>query len=138
MSHAPLGYDALIRKFGLRVPPLRSTSALADKTGVLSTHTGPDGTTRTVYPRNRYRGGDTTVDHLTFALKKEQLDLTVLAALFEHAQAVQAVREWLAATPTSRYARLSAFYAKWLAGIQFDYKLPAGRPGYWRWMRPGT
>jgi len=128
MSHAPLGYDALIRKFGLRVPPLRSTSALADKTGVLSTHTGPDGTTRTVYPRNRYRGADTTVDHLTFALKKEHLDLTVLAALFEHAQAVQAVREWLAATPTSRYARLSAFYAKWLAGAQFDYKLPAGAP----------
>nr|WP_116340391.1 Fic family protein [Cupriavidus taiwanensis] len=128
MAHAPLGYDALIRQFGLRVPPLRCTSALGDKTGVLSTHTGPDGTTRTVYPRNRYRGGDTTVDHLTFALKKEQLDLTVLAALFEQPQAVQDVRAWLAATPTSRYARLSAFYAKWLAGAQFDYKLPPGAP----------
>ncbi|WP_029047464.1 Fic family protein [Cupriavidus sp. amp6] len=126
MAYAPLGYSALIARFKLRVPPLHSISELADKTGVLSTHTGADGSVKTVYPRNRYRGDDTTLDHLTFALRKEPLNLTVLAALFEHQEAVEEVRQWLAASPGSRYARLSGFYAKWLAGAQFDYKLPAG------------
>ena len=126
MAHTPLGYSALITKFGLRVPPLLATSALSDKTGVMSTHTGADGSLKTVFPRNRYRGDDTTVDHLTFALRREPLNLTVLAALFEHQSAVDDVRQWLASTPGSRYARLAAFYAKWLAGAGFDYKLPAG------------
>lgn len=126
MAHAPLGYSALISKFSLRVPPLLATSALSDKTGVMSTHTGADGSIKTVYPRNRHRGEDTTVDHLTFALRKEPLNLTVLAALFEHQAAVEEVRQWLASTPGSRYARLAAFYAKWLAGAEFDYKLPTG------------
>ncbi|ESJ12529.1 hypothetical protein B551_0213990 [Cupriavidus sp. HPC(L)] len=128
MALTSLGYMALVQKFDLRVPPLRSTYELADKTGVLTRHTGPDGTTRVIYPRNRYRGGDSIVDHLLFALKKEQLDLTVLAALFEHPEAIAAVQEWLRAAPTSRYARLSGFYAKWLAGAQFDYNVPSGAP----------
>ena len=58
MALTSLGYMALVQKFDLRVPPLRSTNELADKTGVLTRHTGPDGTTRVIYPRNRYRGGD--------------------------------------------------------------------------------
>jgi len=128
MALTSLGYKALVQKFDLRVPPLRSTYELADKTGVLTRHTGHDGTTRVSYPRNRYRGGDSIVDHLLFALKKEQLDLTVLAALFEHREAIEAVQEWLRAAPTSRYARLSGFYAKWLAGVQFDYNVPVGTP----------
>src|SRR5213595_2236284 len=128
MANKPLGYQALIARFSLKVPPLRETSELADKTGVMSSHTHHDGTRRFVYPKNRYRGDDSVIDQLTFALKREQLNLTVLAALFEQAEARDAVQAWLRQTPSSRYARLSAFYGKWLAGVEFDYALPAGTP----------
>lgn len=127
MPHTPLGYQALIRQFDLQVPPLRETSEVGEAS-VLSTYTGPDGSKRLIYPRNRYRGKDSVVDHLTFALRQEPLNLTVLAALFEHGEACAAVQQWLGTTPTSRFARISAHLAKWLQNAQFDYKLPAGTP----------
>lgn len=122
----PLGYFALIQHFALRVPPLQQTYVLAPKTGVVRHHVHADGTEHIEIPRNRYAGQDSVLDHLAFALRREQLNLTVLAALFEHDAALTVIRDWLKESPSSSYARLAAHLAKWLSGASFEFTLPAG------------
>ena len=112
----PLGYIALIQHFDLRVPPLQQTYVLAPKTGVVRHRVDADGTEHIEIPRNRYAGQDSVLDHLAFALRREQLNLTVLAALFEHDEALTVIRDWLKEAPSSSYARLAVHLAKWLSG----------------------
>lgn len=122
----PLGYQALITRYGLQCPPLVQVFVLSPKTGLVKHTVAADGSERTEIPRNRYSGSTDTVAHLTFALKRERLNLTVLAALFSHPEAVQSVQDWLQATPSSIYARIAGHLAKWLCGTRFDFVLPPG------------
>jgi hypothetical protein len=123
----PLGYQALIERFSLQVPPLEQIHVLSPKTGVARHYVGAGGE-RIEIPRNRYQGGDDITAELTFALKRERLNLTVLAAAFEKQEVLDAIAAWLNATPTSMYPRLAAHLAKWLQDASFTFTLPAGAP----------
>jgi hypothetical protein len=122
----PLGYQALIAQYGIQCPPLAQVYVLSPKTGLVKHSIAADGSERTEIPRNRYSGGTDTVAHLTFALRRERLNLTVLSAVFSHEEATQAVQEWLRATPSSIYARIAGHLAKWLKGVSFEFVLPPG------------
>ena len=121
-----LGYQALIDHYTLKVPPLAQTYTLAKRAGAVKHLIAADGTERIELPRDRGKAGGTLTEMLTFALKREHLNLTVLAALFEKPAVINDIAAWLAATPTSAYARIAAHLAKWLSGAEFDFKLPAG------------
>jgi hypothetical protein len=122
-----LGYEALIRRYDLRVPPLLRVYVTAERT--VERHTrAPDGTERIELPSARQRDTESLVGQLTFALKREHLNLTVLGALFEQSDALAAVQDWLRNMPSSRYSRTAGHLAEWLTGHVFDYSLPAGSP----------
>lgn len=123
----PLGYGALIARFKLQVPPLRQTFWV----GVRSTETrtlAADGTERVELARGRAGTEQSTVEQLTFALKREDLNLTVLGALFEQPQVLADIQDWLTAKPTSGYARQAGYLASWLSGATFSYRAPPGTP----------
>lgn len=123
----PLGYDALIRRFNLQVPPLRRTFSLGERAA--ETHTqAADGTERIELARGRASAEASTVEQLTFALKREHLNLSVLGVLFERKEVLVDIQAWLQAKPTSVYARQAGYLAHWLAGADFDYRAPPGAP----------
>lgn len=122
-----LGYNALIHRFKLAVPPLRQTFWLGERAAETRTQ-ALDGTERIELPRGRASVEQSTVEQLTFALKREHLNLTVLGALFEHREVLTDIQEWLTKRPTSGYARQAGYLAHWLTGAEFEYKAPAGSP----------
>ena len=120
-----LGYSALVDKFSLQVPPMRQTFVMGER----STNTivqAPDGTQRVELRRGVTEADASTSEQLTFALKREELNLAVLGALFEHAEVLAEIRDWLTGTPSSVYARKAGYLAEWLTGKEFDFKAPAG------------
>lgn len=122
-----LGYEALIRKYQLRVPPLRCIFAATERT--IETRTiNADGEERIELPIQRISDSETLVGQLTFAFKREHLNLTVLGALFEKPDVLAAIQVWLLDKPSSKYSRMAGHLATWLAGHEFDYSLPAGSP----------
>lgn len=122
-----LGYEALIRRYQLRVPSLRSVSVGVDR--AVERHiTTAAGDERIELPLQRLGDTDSLVGQLTFALKREWLNLSVLGAVFDHEDALQAVQNWLDDKPSSKYARMAAHLAEWLTGHEFAYKLPPGTP----------
>jgi len=122
-----LGYNALITRFNLAVPPLRQTFWLGARAAETRTQ-ALDGTERIELPRGRASAKQSTVEQLTFALKREHLNLTVLGALFEHRSVLAEIQEWLVSRPTSGYARQAGYLAHWLVGADFEYRAPAGSP----------
>lgn len=122
-----LGYEALIRQHQLRVPPLRSVSIGVDRAVERHIMTA-DGQERIELPLRRVADAHSLVGRLTFALKRERLNLTVLSALFEQPDVLQAIQAWLQDKPASKYARIAGHLARWLTGHEFSYKLPAGSP----------
>jgi hypothetical protein len=120
-----LGYNALIYRFRLAVPALRRTFVLGD-TSSEKVSQAADGTERVELRRGSVSAEATTVEQLTFALKREELNLCALGALFEREEAVADVQAWLAAKPSSAYARQAGFLVEWLTGKFLDYRLPAG------------
>ncbi|PZO21532.1 Fic family protein [Hydrogenophaga sp.] len=122
-----LGYESLIRRFGLRVPPLQRIFVATEQT--LERHTfTPDGSERIELPLRRLSDPEAYTGQLTFALKREHLNLTVLGALFEHQEARDGVQEWLHAMPSSRYSRMAGHLVEWLSEHKLDYYMPAGNP----------
>lgn len=122
-----LGYEALVRHHQLRVPPLRSVSVAVDRT--VERHIiAADGQERFELPLRRIADTQSLAARLTFALKREPLDLGVLAALFEQPGVLPELQAWLEAKPASKYARIAGHLAQWLTGHSFTYRLPPGTP----------
>ncbi|MBT3227093.1 MAG: Fic family protein [Deltaproteobacteria bacterium] len=67
----------------------------------------------------RHRPDDTLFGHLTFALKYEGIDLSVLNALFQRIEAEE-IRSIILSEPTGRYSRKLWFLWEWLRGDQLD------------------
>lgn len=107
-----IGYAALIQRFGLKTLSASVTSYLLDH-GHRSTRT-VDGRSEEFFPARDNPGKDWT-DQLVFALKREGVNLEVLAALFREAPEEE-LAAWIAATPLSRYARQPWFLYDWLTG----------------------
>lgn len=122
-----LGYEALVRKYQLRVPPLRRVFVATERT-LESRVLNADGEELIELPLQRISDTESLVGQLTFALKREHLNLTVLGALFERREVLEGVQAWLEDKPSSKYSRMAAHLATWLTDHEFTYSLPAGSP----------
>lgn len=122
-----LGYEALIRSFELKVPPLRRVYIATDRATEVHA-TDAEGNERIELPGSRIADTESIVGHLTFALKREDLNLTVLAALFDLPDVIDELRIWLREKPSSKYARMVGHLAEWLTDFEFDFRLPPGAP----------
>ena len=106
------GYSALIKAYGLRVPLARTLFATGMRHRILE-----EGGWRLLTPRHAPH--PTLKGHLTFALKYEGLDLTVLKRLFLAVDATE-VESIVRTTPTSGYAQRLWFLYEWLTGQRLD------------------
>lgn len=112
----PAGYAALIELYGLAIPSPPHLSAIARRHH-------PESTPAWAMYSPRHRPAHTLADQLTFALKWEGADLSVLSALFETI-GDDAVRDFVLETPTGIYARRVWFFYEWLTGRQLDLPDP--------------
>ncbi|HEY1339328.1 MAG TPA: Fic family protein [Bryobacteraceae bacterium] len=115
----PAGYAALIDAYGLRAPLPRTLSATGEHHRVKKSAGW-----RILTPRHAPSAD--LEGHLTFALKYEGLDLTVLKRLFA-ALAPGDIQSIVHSKPTGSYARRIWFLYEWLLGRRLD--LPAADRG---------
>jgi len=108
----PAGYSALIDACGLSVPLPRTLFAVGEHHRVLE-----EGGWRIL--TTRHAPYPTLEGHLTFALKYEGLDLTVLKRLFL-AVGPREIETLVRAKPTGGYARRLWFLYEWLTGDRLD------------------
>ena len=106
------GYAFLIEKYRLSVLPNWRSSAV-NSAGTLRS-TIHDGQVESVYPQ-LYWPGDSTGDHLEFALKYDGVNLGILLALFE-AVGQDEIAAWITSKPTGKYARRIWFLYEFLTG----------------------
>jgi len=108
----PAGYSALIGAYGLAVPLPRTLSAIGERHRIIETAGW-----RIMTPRHAPHA--TLEGHLTFALKYEGLDLTVLKRLFL-ASGPRAIEELVREKPTGSYSRRIWFLYEWLTGLKLN------------------
>src|SRR5271165_1744276 len=108
----PAGYSALIGAFDLQIPLPRTLSAIGEHHRITE-----EGGWRIMTPRHAPHA--TLEGHLTFALKYEGLDLTVLKRLFLAAGA-GAIETLVREKSTGAYARRIWFLYEWLTGHRLD------------------
>jgi len=113
------GYGALIDAYCLAVPLPRKLSATGDRHRIVENETW-----RILTPRHAPSAD--LEGHLTFALKYEGLDLSVLNRLFATADP-DAITEIVRRRPTGGYARRIWFLFEWLTGDRLD--LPDAKGG---------
>lgn len=101
-----VGYSAIIKTFGLQV-------VLPDLLALISLKHKQYKTTEWLVFSPRYMPNDTLADHLTFALKYEGIDLSILKNLFEKIKA-QDIVELVTNEPTGQYSRKIWFLFEWL------------------------
>ena len=131
----PAGYAALIDRYALAVPFPRVLSAIGEHHRV-----GERDGWRMFTPRHAPSAD--LEGHLTFALKYEGLDLTILKRLFRQVGA-DAVAALVRAKPTGSYARRIWFLYEWLTGARLE--LPDAATGTYvavvdpkqQWAVPG-
>ena len=108
----PVGYMELIERFGLEILAPESCSYVLERGHRRSVTR--DGRRDEYYPAQAYPGASWT-DHLAFALKREGLNLEVMAALFAVAPTDE-LTDFVRRSPNGRYARLAWFLFEWLSG----------------------
>lgn len=127
-----IGYLALVEHFGLETLTPEVCSYLLDAGHRRSVI---DGSRRTEYYPARADPGQAWTDHLAFALKREGLNLEVLAALFAVAPRDE-LMAFVRSLPIGRYTRLAWFLFEWLTGERLP--LPGlGQGNYFPVMDPG-
>lgn len=108
----PAGYSALIEHHDLEVP-------LPPRLAFVSTGHHPQSTPSWLAVPVRRRPPDDLGAHLEFALKREGVDLPVLAALFRCIDP-SALEEIVENVPTGKYSRRIWFLYEWLTGEVLD------------------
>src|SRR5690606_16043210 len=93
----PVGYAALMAAYDLALPLPPRLTAIAERH-----HPVPTATWNMLTPR--HRPGSTLAAQLTFAIKWEGIDLSVLAQLFRVLDS-ETIADFVRATPTGAFAR---------------------------------
>ena len=106
----PVGYAELVDRVGLETLAPEVRSFVLDRGHRRSVVR--DGHREEYYPA-RSAPGDSWTDHLVFALKRESLNLEVLAALFAVVPTDE-FTDFVRRSPNGRYARLAWFLFEWL------------------------
>lgn len=109
-----VGWAALVQALALQAP-VRRPSCVSEK------HVRGSQREEGVWKvfDKRYWPGDNLVDHLTFALRHEDLDLLILKRAFD-AMPGKVLEELVAATPTGIPSRRAWFLYEWLTGRTLD------------------
>lgn len=113
----PLGYAWLARHFGLNIRPLAHRSSLGTTRSRVER---PDGRVEETYIQ-RYDPGDKPLDHLVFALKYDGLDLDLISKVFRKLEPKE-VAEFVADTPSGKFARQIGFWFETLTGLEVPLK----------------
>ncbi|SLJ91194.1 Fic family protein [Novosphingobium mathurense] len=108
----PVGYAALIAAYGLAIPLPPRLTAIAERHH-------PVATTAWNMLTPRHRPASTLAAQLTFAIKWEGVDLSVLAQLFR-VLAPDTIADLVRATPTGAFARRIWFLYEWMTGDRLD------------------
>lgn len=108
----PAGYTFLIEKYGLSSLPNWHTSRIS-KTNSHYVKTR-DGNVEDVY-KSQYWPGESDLDHLTFALKYDGINLAILTQLFAHIPQTSLI-DFIQTSPTGKYARRIWFFYEFLTG----------------------
>ncbi len=106
------GYAFLIEKYGLSVMPNWHTSSVSPAGTLRSTIR--EGQVESVYPQS-YWPGDSTGEHLEFALKYDGVNLGILSALFK-VVVEDEITVWITSKPTGKYVRRIWFLYEALTG----------------------
>jgi len=107
-----VGYAAIIATHDLKVP-------LPYRLGLISIKHKRYNTDEWEVYTPRYKPEDTLAGHLTFALKKEGVELNVLKGLFNTVPG-NYIEEIIKAEPTSQYTRRLWFLYEWLMDVKLD------------------
>ena len=110
------GYAFLIDKHRLNVIPNWHASSVS-QTGMLRSNI-QEGQVESVYPHS-YWPGESTGDHLEFALKYDGVNLGILLALFE-AVPEDEITGWISSKPTGKYARRIWFLFELIIGRELS------------------
>lgn len=117
----PVGYARVITEYALPVMPPHRLTYLASSGQ--KRERIEDGRMVIVLPPGGYIGGDALIDHLEFALKREGVNIEVLAAVFRRVdkaafepELTYAVRDH----PTGRYTRVLWFFYEYLTRRRLD------------------
>ena len=105
-----VGWAALVQSLDLQAP-VRQPSCVSEK-HVRGSHREEDGFR--VFDK-RYQPGDQFIDHLTFALRHEPIDLLILKRAFE-AVPKAILEEFIRSTPTGAQTRRAWFFYETLTG----------------------
>ena len=109
-----VGWAALAHALSIKAP-VRQPSCVSEKH--ISGSQREEGIWR-VFDK-RYWPGEEFTDHLTFALRHEDLDLLILKRIFD-AVPTQALKELIAAAPMGISSRRIWFLYEWLTGKKLD------------------
>jgi hypothetical protein len=110
-----VGQNALIAKFGLRVPKSAVTSVIhagARKTII------DEGRSVEKYPPS-YQPDDTLIGQVKFALRYEPVYLGILTAAFKACDKAE-LESWVRSEPNGSYSRRAWFLYEWLTGDRLD------------------
>ena len=124
---ASLGYTCLVEKYGLDARPAQ-LCALIDSRIRGRERRQMDGQDILAFEA-KYQPEDTFEGHLQFALRYEGINLEILALLFEKTGETE-LMAWLAASPTSAYARRAGFLYEWLTERKLPVDAVAARERY--------
>ncbi len=108
----PAGYTHLLKKYAVEAPALLHASSIDETAARRSVSVGM--TVEETFPI-AYDPGDSDVDHLTFALKYDGVDLVVLRRLFYKIDSGR-LGVHIQAQPTSKYLRRLFFLFERLTG----------------------
>lgn len=106
------GYAALIDHYALQIPLPERLCFISHRHQLYKTE---DWAAFTV----RHQPSHALSGHLTFALKYEGVDLSILNALFKKINP-EKVAQWIRSEPTGSYSRRIWFFFEWLTGKTLD------------------
>lgn len=112
-NRAPIGYSALVERFGLRVAPHHVASTLLGR-GDRRTIDAGGGQRAELYPKS-YAVEDSVGGQLEFALKYEGVNLEIMAGVFAKSLGHE-IAEFVRRKPTGKHARRIWFFYEWLTG----------------------
>ncbi len=108
----PAGYEALIERYGLEVIPNWRRSFVAQTGEHRVVVSGA--TIEEVFPL-RYWPGESSCDHLEFALKYDGANLAILSCIFQR-MSPKEMLDYVRARPTGKYVRRLWFFYEFLTG----------------------
>lgn len=115
-SRRPVGHLALREIFGLAVPP----PAVESYVGSGARRTETEGhRVRESYPKRYAPADDSPVAHLTFALRREPIDLPILVGALR-AMPARDLEDWVRREPTGATSRRVWFFYERLTGRTLD------------------